>query len=259
MLRYILLLVCFILLAWPGLSGCQPAAQNQAIFQDDFEKGALDTSLWEITSDGDFNEFAVEVIDVASGDASDYRLRLGANTMGTSNPLKYLGVRGKDIIDFSDGKNITFDLDWNNQFNGCYLTASLYLSPDDNNNPKNGENWLKFEYVGVPPGKNVRINVWEKVNGLVHELHTDWGPHDANGRPIGLPLGLTSHKIALTIDPENLNITQDGEEIHPLSEHQVNFTKAYLYLQISSGTNYPSREIYFDNIMVQMASSETQH
>ena len=44
---------------------------------------------------------------------------------------------------------------------------------------------------------------------------------------------------------------QDGDETYSLSNHNLNFTTAYIYLQMSSGTNYPSREVYFDNILVQ--------
>ena len=172
--------------------------------------------------------------------------------------MKFLGVRSKDTVDFSVKKAITFDLDWNNQANGCYLTASLYLCPAVSNNPKAESNWLKFEYVGVPPGKNVRINIWEKVDGAVHPLHTDRGPHDDQNRPIGKPLGLASHRIGLLLDKDSLQVLQDGEEIYPLSMHNLEFTTAYVYLQMSSGTNYPSREVYFDNIMVQSACAGTQ-
>jgi hypothetical protein len=52
-----------------------------------------------------------------------------------------------------------------------------------------------------------------------------------------------------------MQVIQDDEEIFPLSKHNLNFTTAYIYLQISSGANYPSREIYFDNIVVRIPSS----
>jgi len=33
----------------------------------------------------------------------------------------------------------------------------------------------------------------------------------------------------------------------------LEFTTAYLYLQMSSGTNYPPREVYFDNVLAVSA------
>lgn len=247
-------IVSILLLLLPGLFGCGPVAQSPLIFQEDFEQGILDLSRWEVTRDDDFAEATVDVVDVDPGEDADYRLRLRANTIGTSDPLKFLGARSKNMVDFGDGKAILFDLDWNNQANGCYLTASFYLCPTASNNPREESDWLKFEYVGVPPGRNVRINIWEKVDGVVHPLHTDWGPRDDRGRPLGKPLGLTSHRIVLILDKAKLRVVQDDEEIYPLSKHNLNFTTAHIYLQMSSGTNYPSREVYFDNIAVQSAS-----
>ena len=234
-----------------GLIGCGPSDQSSVLFQEDFERGSLDTSLWEVTIDGDFAEAVVDVVDVDPSEDIDYRLRLRANTIGTSDPLKYLGVRSKNEVDLSTEESVSFDLDWNNQANGCYLTAALYLCPTVSSNPRNESNWLKFEYTGVPPGRNIRINIWEKVDGTVNPLYTDWGPRDDPGRPIGKPLGLVTHRVEILLDKESLKVLQDGDEIYALSNHNLNFTTAYIYLQMSSGTNYPSREVYFDNILVQ--------
>jgi len=193
-------------------------------------------------------------LDVAPGEETDYRLRLRANTIGTSDPLKFLGLRSKNTVDCEELKAIMFDLDWNKQTNGSYLTASFYLCPSVSDNPREESDWLMFEYVGVPPGRNVRINILAKVDGVVYPLHMDWGPRDNNGRPLGYPLGLSSHRINIFFDKSRMRVVQDDEEIFPLSKHNLNFTAAYIYLQMSSGTNYPSREIYFDNIIVRSPS-----
>ena len=241
------------------LFSCGTAAESPKVLQDDFDQGQLDSCLWEVTMDGEFTEAIVDVLDVDPGDGADYRLRLRANTIGTSDPLKFLGVRSKNEIDFSTGKAVKFDLDWNDQANGCYLTASLYLCPTVASNPRNESNWLKFEYTGVPPGRNVRINIWEKIDGAVEPLHTDWGPRDEQGRPIGKPLGLGSHRVEILLEKNSLRVLQDGAEIYCLSKHNLNFATAYIYLQMGSGTNYPSREVYFDNILVQSISPDTDH
>jgi len=239
-----------------SIAGCTSIVRRPELFTEDFEKGRLDLLRWEVTSDGDFAEAIVDVIDVASGEETDFRLRLRANTVGTSDPLKYLGLKSKNTVHFDTAKAILFDLDWNKQTNGSYLTASFYLCPIKSDNPKEESDWLKFEYVGVPPGRNVRINILAKADGVIYPLHVDWGPRSDNGRPLGKPLGLSSHRISLFLDKSRMRVVQDDEEIFPLTKHNLNFTTAYIYLQMSSGTNYPSREIYFDNIIVRSPSSD---
>jgi hypothetical protein len=247
-----ILLVCiqFAALVWFVVLGFGPAAESPVIFQEDFEQGSLDSSRWEMTIDGDFAEVIVDVYDADPSKNSDYRLRLRANTIGTSDPLKYLGVRSKNKVDLNKGKTITFDLDWNDQSNGCYLTASLYLCPVISNNPKGEDNWLKFEYTGVPPGRNVRTNIWRKVDGVIEELLTDWGPRDEQGRPIGKPLEIGSQRVELLLEEHSLRVFENNKEILQLLDYEPGFDTAYIYLQMSSGTNYPSREVYFDNITV---------
>lgn len=162
MMRYISLigaLSIFLL----GVAGCLSVLRRPEVFAEDFEKGRIDLSRWEVTSDGDFAEAIVDVVDVAPGEETDYRLRFRTNTIGTSDRLKYLGVRSKNTVNFDTAKMVLFDLDWNKQTNGSYLTASFYLCPTMSKNPKEESDWLKFEYVGVPPGRNVRINILAKA------------------------------------------------------------------------------------------------
>lgn len=257
MLRYVSLVGILSIFLF-SLSGCKSVTRYPRVFEEDFEKGRLDLSRWEVISDGDFTEAIVDVIDAVPGAETDYRLRLRANTIGTSDPLKYLGVRSKNTVNFDTAKTILFDLDWNKQTNGSYLTASFYLCPTVSKNPKEENDWLKFEYVGVPPGKNVRINILEKEDGAVRPLLIDWGPRDDNGRPLGIPLGLSSHRINIFLDKSRVRVVQDDEEVLPLSKHNLTFTTAFIYLQMGSGTNYPSREIYFDNIIVRSPSLDLQ-
>jgi hypothetical protein len=247
-----ILLVCiqFAALVSFLVLGFRPAPESPVVFQETFDQGSLDSSRWEVTIDGDFAEVVVDVYDVDPGEDNDYRLRLRANTIGTSDPLKYLGVRSKNKVDLNNSKTIIFDLDWNDQSNGCYLTASLYICPVISNNPKNEDNWLKFEYTGVPPGRNVRTNIWRKVDGVIEELLTDWGPRDEQGRPIGKPLEIGSQMIGLLLEENSLRVFENSKEILRLSDYELGFSTAYIYLQMSSGTNYPPREVYFDNITV---------
>ena len=69
------------------------------------------------------------------------------NTIGTSdNTVKFQGVKSVEKVNFSDGKEISFDLYWNNQSNGCYLTAEAFcLCPTaTNGNPEDESNWYKI-------------------------------------------------------------------------------------------------------------------
>ena len=240
-------LVCLGSLIIVSLFGCGPKSENPVLFQEDFERGSLDSSRWEVTSDGDFAEAIVDVIDIDATEATDYRLRLGANTIGTSDPLKYLGVRSTDDLDFSAVREVAFDLDWNDQANGCYLTAGLYLCPvSTDKNPGDEPNWLAFEYLGVPPGKNARFQITSASEGSFRFLFTEgWPDKQRTGREIA------NQHVELTIDKDRLKVMENGEELFSTNDHGQDFTQAYLYLQMSSHSNYPSRELYFDNIVVK--------
>jgi hypothetical protein len=106
--------------------------------RDNFSDGTLNPQLWQITREGDFKESVIDAYDIDPTENVDFRLRLRANTIGTrDDTVKFHGVRSLYNVDFSEGKEISFDIDWNNQSNGCYLTASVYLCPTaTNGNPR---------------------------------------------------------------------------------------------------------------------------
>lgn len=160
-----------------------------------------------------------------------------------------IGDRTDEVIavrdNFSEGMELSFDLDWNNQSNGCYLTASLYLCPTaTNGSPRNEKDWLKFEYVGVPPGRNARCVIAAKRDENVKYLHTEGWPEQKSGRHIAY------QRIKIILDNKSLKVIENGTEIYCTPSHGLEFSSAYLYLQMSSHSNYPAREIYFDNLVV---------
>lgn len=216
------------------------------VFFDDFETGRLDTTRWQRTQEGDFKEANVEVMDVELGDGVDYRLRVQANTMGThDDTVKFLGVRSVEPIVFTPRAVVSFDLDWNQQTNGCYLTAAVYLCPTaTSKNPRDEADWLKFEYVGVPPGKKARSVVARKTRGRVQYLHRDGWPEDRQGRGIG------NQHIDIMRDGNGFHILENGRQLYRTPSHDLHFDEVYIYLQMSSHSNYPSREVYFDNITI---------
>jgi hypothetical protein len=219
---------------------------NSAIFNENFSEGVLNQQTWQITREGDFKESTIDVYDADPTENVDFRLRLRANTIGTKDDtVKFHGVRIVEVVNFSEGKEISFDLDWNNQSNGCYLTASVYLCPTaTNGNPREEKDWLKFEYVGVPPGHNARCVIAARSDGKVKYLYTEGWPEQKSGRHIAY------QRIRIILDGENLKVIENGTERYSTQSHGLEFSSAYLYLQMSSHSNYPARELYFDNVVV---------
>ncbi len=213
---------------------------------DDFQAGRLDSTRWQRTENGDFKEATVDVLDVDSEGGGDYWLRLRTDTIGTQDDtVKFLGVRSVSQANFAKGVVVSFDLDWNKQANGCYLSAALYLCPTiTSTNPKDEADWFKLEDVGVPPGKNVRSIVARKVDGTVRYLDKDGWPEDRHGRQVA------NQHINLLIDSDKVCVRENGRELYSTSSHGLPFKRAYLYLQMSSHSNYPAREVYFDNISI---------
>jgi len=219
---------------------------NSSIFNENFSEGFLNPQTWQITREGDFKESTIDVYDADPTENVDFRLRLRMNTIGTrDDTVKFHGVKSLYIVDFSEGKEISFDLDWNNQSNGCYLTASMYLCPTaTRGNPREEYDWLKFEYVGVPPGRNVRGVIATKLNGKVKYLYTEGWPEQRTGRHIAY------QRIRIILDNKSFKIIENEKEIYCSLSHGLEFSSAYLYLQMSSHSNYHAREIYFDNVVV---------
>lgn len=228
------------------------SVKNASVFNERFSGDVLNPQMWQITREGDFKESIVDVYDVDPAENVDYRLRLGMNTIGTRDEtVKFLGVKSVEKLNFSDGTEISFDLDWNNQSNGCYLSGSFYICPTETSgNPENENDWLKFEYIGVPPGQNARSVISNKVDGNTRMLFTDGWPEERTGRQI------TNQNIKIILDNKRLKILENGRKLNTSSLDNLNFTSAYIYLQMSSHSNYPMREIYFDNIAVTKSNKE---
>jgi len=219
-------------------------AEEAVIISDDFQSGVLSEKHWKLTRQGDFK---ISTIDVYAVDKGDLRLRMLADTIGTrDDTVKFHGVRSIKPIDFAGRSIIAYEIDWNNQTNGCYLTTGMYLCPTvTDTNPRDEPNWISFDYVGVPPGKNARFQIMEKVNGNLRFLYTEgWPDKQKAGRKIG------NQQVKVFIDNKHLKIIENGKELFNSEDSGLRFTQAYLYLQMSSHNNYPAREIYFDNIAV---------
>jgi hypothetical protein len=130
--------------------GAAPPAVEEATagpeFAADFDAPELDDDKWLVTRKHDFAEFSVDV-DRAPGEQARGRLRLRCGTIGTDDKtVKSLGVVSRRPLDLSGRKCLSLDFDWNDQFNGCYLTGAVYLCPTlTTGNPADDPTWLRLE------------------------------------------------------------------------------------------------------------------
>jgi hypothetical protein len=224
-----------------GGARAQPPPEAEAVsqFRETFSGPALDERLWSITRKNDFQESTIDLV--------DGRLRLRAATIGTKDDtVKYHGVRTVRPLRLRPPVEVSFVLDWNDQKNGCYLTAGVLLCPTaTDGNPEDEKDWFKFEYVGVPPGQNARAWVSVRTNGGERVVYDEgWPEKQRTGRKIGrqtVQIRWQDHRLALR---ENGRVLWEGEgvEFPP---------QAYLYLQMSSHSNYPAREVFFDDVRVE--------
>jgi hypothetical protein len=187
----------------------------------------------------------VDVVDVGGGGASDFRLRLRADTRGTrDDTVKFLGARSRARRRLRDGARIAVHLDWNDQANGSYLSAGVVLAAQaTDGNPLRTPDWLSVEYVGVPPGRNARLKVDACSGGRTRTVYAEgWPETNRSGRPIGV------QRLELVVHEREVDVWENGRLVFAAGEPVLTFDEAYLYLQLSSHSNYPPREVYFDEV-----------
>ena len=214
-------------------------------FQDDFSSPSLQGERWVITAAGDFKERTVDV-------TSDHRLRLRASTMGTrDDTVKFLGVRTREAFALGEGLCVAATLDWNDQANGSYLSAAVILAGAETlENPLRDQDWLAVEYVGVPPGRNARLQLASSSSGRRHTLEDEGWPHAGRaGRKIG------KLRVVLFVAPGSTRFWENGEPRYQSTGPTLSAERVFLHLQISSHSNYRAREIYFDDVEVSSANA----
>ena len=222
-----------------------------ATWTDTFSEPRVDPRRWHLTSDGDFREWSVQVAELPQASGSG-RLALRADTRGSSDEtVKFLGVRSVPSLDLDREVRISVDLDWNSQTNGSYLSAAIVLSPSaTSQSPFNASDWLKVEYVGVPPGRNARMVIGLKQGGHERTLENEgWPGRGREGRRIGL------QHLVIVCRRGALQVWENETLMYESKERVIGFDSAYLYLQMSSHSNYPARTVYFDNVRVEDLNS----
>ena len=220
------------------------AAQTR--FRDDFSSPSLQGGRWFVTAAGDFKERTVDV-------TGDHRLRLRADTTGTrDDTVKFLGVRTREAFAVGEGLCVAATLDWNDQANGSYLSAALILAGEATlENPLLDGDWLAAEYVGVPPGRNARLELRSSSSGRRRTLEDEGWPHAQRaGRKIGRV------RVVLFVAPASTRLWENGELRHQSAGPSLSVERVFVHLQLSSHSNYPAREVYFDDVEVTSTDAE---
>jgi hypothetical protein len=159
--------------------------------------------------------------------------------------VKHLGARLTQPIPLREGREIAVQLDWADQANGSSLTAAVVLSPHaTQGNPLDTPDWLKVAYVGVPPGRNARMLVELRSHGRDDTVETEgWPETRREGRRIGV------QEIRLRVRSHSIDVSE-GERRVWTSTQALPFETGYLYLQMSSHSNYAARSIYFTRVRI---------
>ncbi|MDD1708029.1 MAG: hypothetical protein LUQ33_02495 [Methanoregulaceae archaeon] len=237
----------WLLAVHPFIQSSPAESSGEVMFEETFNTGFLDPERWKLTRDCDVRQSIIDVVAADPMNPGDSRLRLGMDTIGTrDDTVKYIGIRSNNRFKIGEAKEISFDLDWNNQSNGCYLTAAFYICPTKTSkNPEQEPEWFKIEYIGVPPGKNGRAVIATKGDDRVRYWYTEGWPEKRDGRSLG------NKHITIVPHINGITILENGTFLNTLSLEDMEFESAYLYFQMSSHSNYPFREVYFDNISVK--------
>jgi len=223
-----------------------PAVTPPLILEEFARPGPLLPERWVETRHNDFAEAAVEVV-ADPLDSGDGRLRLSAATIGTDDrTVKRLGVVHPRPFDLTQPLTITVDLDWNRQVNGSYLSWQRLLSPTFTTaNPEESPDWLAFNLVGVPPGQTARPELLRKNYGNLQEVDRFGWPGIRPGREMG------RERVTLALTGRALRLALNGKELTAKEDAGFRFDKAYLYLQMTTHSNYPRRELFVDRVEVR--------
>jgi len=238
-------------MALAGTGGREvPPCRNawRTVFEESFEGGPLDRTRWLATEGNDLHDRALEIVEVSSPRGPRHALRLMADTRGTDDrTVKSVGVVHREPIDLSGTVEIEFVLDWNRQANGSYLSAGLYLAPGLTDvSPETGSSWLKVEYVGVPPGRNGRCQLAMNHSNRLELLSTEgWPESQKTGRALG------RQRVKLILRRGSVEAFENGRRFYASGRPMLPFDRGYLYLQLSSHSNYGPREVRFSDVVVR--------
>ena len=100
----------------------------------------------------------------------------------------------------------------------------------------------------MPPGRNARLVVGASIDGRERTLFDEgWPDVNRTGRRIAL------QKLLLVVGLGAFEVQENGRRLFQSKETLLPRDAIYLYLQLASHSNYPAREVFFDDIRVTAA------
>lgn len=222
-----------------------------AAWREDFSPGSLDPLRWRVTRAGDSRTHVAEVVPAQRGPG--FRLRLATDTRGTrDDSVKHVGVASRCAIALGRDARVRVLLDWGPPANGSYLAGAVVLSPHaTTGDPRATADWLSVGYVGVPPGRNARLLVAARVNGVSRTLFEEgWPGANREGRPVG------RSELEVAWRGSSLEFREGGRLVHTASAADASFESAHVYLQLSSHSNFPARAIHFEDLRITQGGDD---
>jgi hypothetical protein len=200
----------------------------------------LGTERWELLRVHDTREDKIE--------ATGGKLVVALDTIGTiDSTVKTRGVRSRASFELGEGLSAAATIDWNDQVNGCYLSAGLALVLDEAaGDPHEARDAIAFEWIGVPPGKNVRPSLWRRKASALVPLYNEGWPQPRREDRVGRLVKRS--RIAVEVAKDRVRLTEDGRELFQGKEGIAG--KARLVLFVTGHSNYGERTVLFEDVRV---------
>lgn len=171
------------------------------------------------------------------------------DTCGASDELVRRGLRTVRALPLLDLAGMSLEIDWNGQANGCYLEAAIYLSPETTDaTPEDCRDWWKLCYIGGPPGKTGRAWSSVQLHGGERTIYTEGWPERRAGRALG------RQRLSLRRTKDGFQVSENGLPLFSMPAADLPFAQAYVCVQVTSHSNYPLREVLFDDIRMGQIS-----
>lgn len=224
----------------------EPAPRSAALLEDAFS-APLDEERWE----------PVRLFDTKTDRlvVDDGQLVLGLETLGTDDAtVKLRGLRTRTGFEAAQDRplRVSVTIDWSAQRNGCYLTAGVALLPEGADgavpdDPRTAPEALVFEWVGVPPGTNVRPALWRRRAGGLRPLYTEGWPQPKREDRVGRAPKKT--RTTLEVEPGRVKLLEDGVE--KWSGDGGIGGRLRVLLFVTGHSNYPPRQVTMDDLRIE--------
>lgn len=217
-------------------------------YVEEFSAEVLDPQRWQATRLNDFQEARWD-LQPDPEEPGDGRLRLRAATLNTRDAtVKHMGVVLTRPLDLRSPVDVQVDLDWAHQRNGSYLALAAYLAPAfDRTSVTQTPDWLGVRVVGEPPGQTARLEVMRRSHGNLAALERFGWPGTKPGRDMGRV------RLELHLDGRAARLNVDGKERFSTPDAGHRYEQAFLYLELTSHSNYPGRDVFVDRVAIRAA------